>query len=94
MAEKKKILVIEKVHDKGMELLKNHPNFEFEVFSISNASRQFSDHANADIPCFYSGTGELVFGKVTNALTVLPKGLGEFFEVYHVRLLCHNTPLF
>ena len=31
MSEKKKILVIEKVHNKGMELIKNHPNFEFEV---------------------------------------------------------------
>ena len=31
MTEKKKILVIEKVHDEGMELIKNHPNFEFEV---------------------------------------------------------------
>jgi len=31
MTKKKKILVIEKVHDKGMELIKNHPNFEFEV---------------------------------------------------------------
>ena len=31
MAEKKKILVIEKVHNKGMELIKDHPNFEFEV---------------------------------------------------------------
>ena len=31
MSEKKKILVIEKVHDMGMELIKNHPNYEFEV---------------------------------------------------------------
>ena len=31
MAEKKKILIIQKVHEKGMELIKNHPNFEFDV---------------------------------------------------------------
>ena len=31
MAEKKKILVIQKVHDKGMELIKNHPSFEVDV---------------------------------------------------------------
>ena len=31
MSEKKKILVIQKVHDKGMELIKNHPNFIVDV---------------------------------------------------------------
>ena len=31
MTEKKKILVIQKVHDKGMELIKNHPNFIVDV---------------------------------------------------------------
>ena len=31
MAEKKKILIIQKVHEKGMELIKNHPNFEVDV---------------------------------------------------------------
>tara|TARA_Y100001968_G_C19315028_1_gene696168 strand:- start:147 stop:1112 length:966 start_codon:yes stop_codon:yes gene_type:complete len=31
MIEKKKILVIQKVHDKGMELIKNHPNFIVDV---------------------------------------------------------------
>ncbi len=31
MAEKKKILVIQKVHDKGMGLIKNHPSFEVDV---------------------------------------------------------------
>ena len=31
MSEKKKILIIQKVHQKGMELIKNHPNFEVEV---------------------------------------------------------------
>ena len=31
MAEKKKILVIQKVHDKGMALIINHPSFEVDV---------------------------------------------------------------
>ena len=31
MTEKKKILIIQKVHEKGMELIKNHPNFEVDV---------------------------------------------------------------
>ena len=31
MTNKKKILVIQKVHDKGMELINNHPNFDVEV---------------------------------------------------------------
>jgi len=31
MTKKKKILVIQKVHDKGMELIKNHPNFIVDV---------------------------------------------------------------
>ena len=31
MSEKKKILIIQKVHQKGMELIENHPNFEVDV---------------------------------------------------------------
>ena len=31
MSKKKRILVIQKVHEKGMELIKNHPNFEVDV---------------------------------------------------------------
>tara|TARA_Y100000816_G_C25990403_1_gene517331 strand:+ start:27 stop:992 length:966 start_codon:yes stop_codon:yes gene_type:complete len=31
MSEKKRILIIQKVHQKGMELIKNHPNFEVDV---------------------------------------------------------------
>ena len=31
MVEKKKILVIQKVHNKGMELIINHPSFEVDV---------------------------------------------------------------
>ena len=28
MSNKKKILIIQKVHEKGMELINNHPNFD------------------------------------------------------------------
>ena len=31
MSEKKKILIIQKVHQKGMELIENHPKFEVDV---------------------------------------------------------------
>ena len=48
MAEKKKILVIQKVHDKGMELLKNHPNFEFEVTEDVTEANLKSKISNCD----------------------------------------------
>ena len=31
MPDKKKVLVVQNIHKKGIELLKNHPNFEFEI---------------------------------------------------------------
>ena len=31
MSNKKKILIIQKVHEKGMELINNHPDFDVEV---------------------------------------------------------------
>ena len=31
MSNRKKILIIQKVHEKGMELINNHPNFDVEV---------------------------------------------------------------
>ena len=31
MSKKKKILVIQKIHEAGINLLKNHPNFEYEI---------------------------------------------------------------
>ena len=31
MTKKRKILIIQKVHEKGMELIKNHPNFDVEI---------------------------------------------------------------
>ena len=46
MTNKKKILVIQKVHDKGMELINNHPNFEVEVtddVSIENLKTKIKD---------------------------------------------------
>ncbi len=36
MAEKKKILVIGKIHESGINLLKNNSNFEFEIFDEIN----------------------------------------------------------
>ena len=32
MSNKKKILIIQKVHEKGMELINNHPNFDVDNF--------------------------------------------------------------
>ena len=46
MSEKKKILVIQKVHDKGMELIKNHPNFIVDVtddVSEENLKKKIAD---------------------------------------------------
>ena len=44
MSNKKKILVIQKVHDKGMDLINNHPDFDVEVtddVSIENLKTKF-----------------------------------------------------
>ena len=46
MTNKKKILVIQKVHDKGMELINNHPNFDVEVtddVSVENLKTKIKD---------------------------------------------------
>ena len=46
MSNKKKILVIQKVHDKGMELINNHPDFDVEVtddVSIENLKTKIKD---------------------------------------------------
>ena len=46
MTKKKKILVIQKVHDKGMELIKNHPNFIVDVtddVSEENLKKKIAD---------------------------------------------------
>ena len=46
MSNKKKILVIQKVHDKGMELINNHPDFDVEVtddVSVENLKAKIKD---------------------------------------------------
>ena len=46
MSGKKKILIIQKVHEKGMELIKNHPNFDVEVtndVSVENLKSKIKD---------------------------------------------------
>ena len=46
MTDKKKILVIQKVHNKGMDLIENHPNFESEItedLSIENLKSKIVD---------------------------------------------------
>ena len=46
MSNKKKILIIQKVHEKGMELINNHPNVDVEVTddtSIENLKSKLRD---------------------------------------------------
>ena len=52
MSNKKKILIIQKVHEKGMELINNHPNFDVEVTddtSIENLKSKLKDCDGASI---------------------------------------------
>ena len=52
MSNKKKILVIQKVHDKGMEIINNHPNFDVEVtddVSVENLKTKIKDCDGASI---------------------------------------------
>jgi len=52
MATKKKILIIQKVHEKGMELINNHNNFDVEVTddtSIENLKLKLKDCDGASI---------------------------------------------
>ena len=52
MSNKKKILVIQKVHNKGMELINNHPNFDVEVtddVSVENLKTKIKDCDGASI---------------------------------------------
>ena len=52
MSNKKKILVIQKVHDKGMELINNHPDFDVEVtddVSVENLKSKIKDCDGASI---------------------------------------------
>jgi len=52
MGSKKKILIIQKVHEKGMELINNHPNYDVEVTedtSIENLKSKLKDCDGASI---------------------------------------------
>ena len=52
MSNKKKILIIQKLHDKGMELINNHPNFDVEVtddVSVENLKSKIKDCDGASI---------------------------------------------
>ena len=52
MSNKKKILIIQKVHEKGMELINNNPNFDVEVTddtSIENLKSKLKDCDGASI---------------------------------------------
>jgi len=52
MGSKKKILIIQKVHAKGMELINNHPNYDVEVTddtSIENLKSKLKDCDGASI---------------------------------------------
>ena len=52
MSNKKKILVIQKVHDKGMELINNHIDFDVEVtddVSVENLKAKIKDCDGASI---------------------------------------------
>jgi len=52
MSSKKKILIIQKVHDKGMELINNHPNFDVEVtddVTVENLKSKIKDCDGASI---------------------------------------------
>ena len=52
MGSKKKILIIQKVHEKGMELINNHPNFDVEVTddtSVANLKSKIKDCDGASI---------------------------------------------
>ena len=52
MSNKKKILIIQKVHEKGMELINNHPKFDVEVTddtSVENLKSKIKDCDGASI---------------------------------------------
>ena len=52
MSNKKKILIIQKVHEKGMDLINNHPNFDVEVTddtSVENLKSKIKDCDGASI---------------------------------------------
>ena len=77
MTEKKKILVIQKVHDKGMELIKNHPNFIVDVtddVSEENLKKKIVDCDGVSIR-IAKLSGE-VMNKAKNLRVVSRHGVG------------------
>ena len=77
MREKKKILVIQKVHDKGMELIKNHPNFIVDVtddVSEENLKKKIVDCDGVSIR-IAKLSGE-VMNKAKNLRVVSRHGVG------------------
>ena len=77
MSEKKKILVIEKVHDEGMELIKNHPNFEFEVTQDVTEANLKSKISNCDaVSIRIAKLSAEVMGKANNLKVISRHGVG------------------
>ena len=77
MTEKKKILVIEKVHDEGMELIKNHPNFEFEVTQDVTEANLKSKISNCDaVSIRIAKLSAEVMGKANNLKVISRHGVG------------------
>ena len=47
MSDKKKILIIQPIHSEGIELIKNNPNYEYEIvedFSAENLKSKIIDY--------------------------------------------------
>ena len=77
MSNKKKILVIQKVHDKGMELINNHPDFDVEVtddVSIENLKTKIKDCDGASIR-IAKLTGEVI-NEAKNLKIISRHGVG------------------
>ena len=85
MTEKKKILVIQKVHDKGMELIKNHPNFIVDVtddVSEENLKKKIVDCDGVSIR-IAKLSGE-VMNKAKNLRVVSRHGVGYDLSLIHI----------
>ena len=77
MSNKKKILIIQKVHDKGMELINNHPNFDVEVtddITVENLKSKIKDCDGASIR-IAKLPGEVI-GEAKNLKIISRHGVG------------------
>ena len=77
MSNKKKILIIQKVHEKGMELINNHPNFDVEVTddtSVENLKSKIKDCDGASIR-IAKLSGEVI-NKAKNLKIISRHGVG------------------